>query len=115
MENKKLLGKRIKEVRKARNITQEKLAELVNLETGSLSAIESGRKFPSLFIIEKIAQVLGVDLKLLFDYEHHLSDSEMELFITKNLNNLSSEQISFIYKFVKTYVLSHDLKNNNID
>ena len=39
MNNKQLLGKRIKELRKAANFTQEKLAELIDIETGSLSGI----------------------------------------------------------------------------
>ena len=46
MDNKKLLGKRIKELRKYRNFTQEKLAELIDIEPCSLSAIEIGRHFP---------------------------------------------------------------------
>ena len=53
MDNKKLLGKRIKEIRKQKNLTQEQLAELIQIETGSLSAIESGRHFPSLPTLEK--------------------------------------------------------------
>ena len=53
MDNKKLLGKRIKELRKYRNFTQEKLAELIDIEPCSLSAIEIGRHFPSLPTLEK--------------------------------------------------------------
>ena len=33
---KKLLGKRIKEIRKSKNLTQEKLAELINIEVPSI-------------------------------------------------------------------------------
>lgn len=61
MDNKKLLGKRIKEIRKAKDMTQEKLAELINIETGSLSAIESGRHFPSLPTVEKIANISEIE------------------------------------------------------
>ena len=60
MENKKLLGKRIKEIRKNNSLTQEKLAELVGIETMSLSAIESGRHFSSMPTLEKIASILKV-------------------------------------------------------
>ena len=61
MDNKKLLGKRIKEIRKQKNLTQEQLAELIQIETGSLSAIESGRHFPSLPTLEKISATLDVN------------------------------------------------------
>ena len=73
MDNRKLLGKRIKEVRKRLGLTQEKLAELINIETTSLSSIESGRHFPSLVTLEKIAKNLNVELKVLFDFKIQLS------------------------------------------
>ena len=65
MDKKKLIGKRIKEIRKAKNLTQEKLAELIDIETGSLSAIESGRHYPSLPTLIKISEVLNIETKSL--------------------------------------------------
>ena len=62
MDNKKLLGKRIKEIRKYKGYTQEKLSELIDIETSSLSGIESGRFFPSLHVLDKMSAVLGVEL-----------------------------------------------------
>lgn len=62
MENKKLLGKRIKEIRKSKGLTQEQLSEMIDIETSSLSGIESGRFYPSLHVLEKIAQVFDVEL-----------------------------------------------------
>ena len=62
MNNKKLLGKRIKELRKQANYTQEQLSEIINIDITTLSGIESGRHFPSLPTIEKIADTLKVDL-----------------------------------------------------
>ena len=78
MDNKKLLGKRIKELRKEAGLTQEKLAELIDIETTSLSGIESGRHFPSLPTIEKIANKLNVELKILFDFNHLKSIDKMK-------------------------------------
>lgn len=103
MDNKQLLGKRIKEIRKSKSITQEKLAELINIETGSLSAIESGRHFPSLLTIEKIAQTLEVELKTLFEFKHHLPVETMKKEIKNNLDNLSPDKIAFIYRFVDNF------------
>ena len=103
MNNKKLLGKRIKELRKSHNLTQEKLAELIEIETTSLSGIESGRHFPSLPTIEKIAHNLNVELKTLFDFNHLKSREFMEEDIIKNLDKLSDEKISFIYRFFEDF------------
>ncbi len=44
---KKLLGKRIKEIRNKRGLTQEKLAELVEINTPNISYIENGKFYPS--------------------------------------------------------------------
>ena len=68
MDNKKLLGKRIKELRKNAGYTQKKFAEIIGLETPSLSGIESGRHFPSMPTLERIAQNLKVELKTLFTF-----------------------------------------------
>ena len=85
MNNKKLLGKRIKELRKESGLTQEKLAELIDIETTSLSGIESGRHFPSLPTIEKIATKLNVELKTLFDFNHLQTTEQMKLEIIKQV------------------------------
>lgn len=103
MNNKQLLGKRIKELRKAANLTQERLAELIDIETGSLSGIESGRHFPSLTTLEKIANHLDVELKALFDFKHLISVEEMKASIIQNIDKIDREQITFIYKFVENF------------
>lgn len=100
MDNKKLLGKRIKELRKSRKLTQEQLAELIDIETCSLSAVESGRHFPSFPTIEKIANYLNYDLKIFFDYEHLKSRKEKIENIKEIIDYLPDETINIIYKIV---------------
>lgn len=102
MDNRKLLGKRIKEVRKRLGLTQEKLAELINIETTSLSSIESGRHFPSLVTLEKIAKNLNVELKVLFDFKHLQSIDEMKSDIKRNIDRLDDSKIIFIHKFFES-------------
>lgn len=103
MNNKKLLGKRIKELRKEAGLTQEKLAELIGIETTSLSGIESGRHFPSLSTVEKIAKSLNVEMKTLFDFDHLLPVEQMKVNIIQNIDKLSDKKISFIYRFFEGY------------
>ena len=54
MDTKILLGKRLREIRKRKNLKQEQLAELINVEPASISNIENGRNFPSLQTLENI-------------------------------------------------------------
>lgn len=103
MDNKKLLGKRIKELRKEAGLTQEKLAELIDIETTSLSGIESGRHFPSLPTLERIAENLNIEIKALFNFNHLQSIEKMKSDIINNIDKLSDEKISFIYKFFEGY------------
>ena len=99
MDNKKLLGKRIKELRKLSGLTQEKFSEMIGIETTSLSGIESGRHFPSMPTLEKIANNLNVELKTLFEFNHLRPINEIKQDIIKNIDKLDDNQIKLIYKF----------------
>ena len=59
----KNLGKRIRELRKARLLTQEELAELADLHPTYIGGIERGEKNPSIQSLLKIAEGLEVDIK----------------------------------------------------
>lgn len=100
MNNKKLLGKQIKEIRKKSNYTQEQLAEAIGIDITTLSGIESGRHFPSLVTLEKIAKILNVALITLFDFSNHISVDEMKTSITDNIDLLSDDDIKLVYKLL---------------
>ena len=61
IEIKKALGKKIKQIRKSKNLTQEKLAELIGLEVPSLSNIETGKFAPSVDTLQKLCAVMDVE------------------------------------------------------
>lgn len=67
---KELLGKRIREIREAKGISQETLAEMIGIEPPSLSSIEHGKSYPTAKNIDKIATSLGVLPSELFTFEH---------------------------------------------
>ena len=58
------IGKAILQRRKSLKITQPDLAELAGISVNSLYKIERAQANPTLELIEKIAGVLGLDLKL---------------------------------------------------
>lgn len=58
------IGKIILQRRKSLKITQPDLAELAGISVNSLYKIERGQANPTLELIEKIAGVLGLDVKL---------------------------------------------------
>ncbi len=61
-----LFGQRVQEIRKARNLSQEKLAELAGVHRTYIGMIERAEKNITLCNIEKIAKALKVEIKELF-------------------------------------------------
>jgi transcriptional regulator with XRE-family HTH domain len=57
------IGKQIKNRRKELKITQPHLAELAEISTNTLYKLERGQGNPSLVVLCKLADVLGMDIK----------------------------------------------------
>jgi len=61
-------GKRLRQIRRQKDITQEQLAEAVGISPTFLSNLERGINGPSFEILEKLSQVLHVPVRDLFDF-----------------------------------------------
>lgn len=66
-EVKRRFGERMKELRKKKGFSQEKLALDIEMDLTSVNEIERGHRSPKLITMYKIAQALGVSLKELAD------------------------------------------------
>ena len=62
------LGQKIKLLRKELNLTQENLAEEVDVDRSYMGFVERGEKNPTLFTLMKISKALKVPLKELLDF-----------------------------------------------
>jgi len=58
---KQILGNNLKRLRQANGLSQEKLAELVNLERETISAIEVGRAFTSSEALAEFANFFNIE------------------------------------------------------
>ncbi len=63
------LGQRIADLRRARKLTQEQLAEAVGCSVEFISLVERGVNAPSVAGLEKFAKVLSIEVKELFTFE----------------------------------------------
>ncbi len=108
MENdtniKKVLDKRIKELGENRNLTQEKLAEIVGIGQRNLSKIECGNNFITAETLSNIANALKVEPKDLFDFNHK---NDKQILKRELLEVISEEKIDIelmyhFYKSIKT-------------
>ncbi len=61
-----LLGKRIREKRKERKLSQDKLAALCNVEKANLSRIEAGKTNATVLTLRKIGDVLFTPFSEMF-------------------------------------------------
>ena len=103
MDLKKVFGKRLKELRKSKKLTQFELAEAVNIDEKHLSHIETGRSFPKAALIEKFAEALSVELNYLFNFNSQMTRKEIIEYITKNLDKISDSKLEKIYNLILKY------------
>ncbi|MNW41906.1 anaerobic benzoate catabolism transcriptional regulator [compost metagenome] len=104
----KLVGEKIRLVRKAQGITQEKLSELSGLSEKYLSDTERGARNISLESLEKIMQALKLKPHELFLYEdtdtinedkHQLIEMFHPLLVDRDI-----QEIRFLLKIVQEFV-----------
>ena len=102
---KNLFGRKIKEYRKKKNLTQAQLAEVVNVDDKHISCIESGKNFPSPDLIERLATSLDVEPKDLFEF-YYLKDAEdLKSDIITMLDKLNKDELALAHKYVRTFLL----------
>lgn len=66
-DNLRIFGKRIKELRLERNLTQSELAEIIGLSTNFIGMVERGERNTSVDKIFKIAQAFDISLAKFFE------------------------------------------------
>ena len=79
MENK--IGRRIRELRHVRNLTQEELAQNLNITAQSVSKWENGIGMPDISQVVPIAHFFGVSTDYLFGIEGNVITDEVTLII----------------------------------
>jgi transcriptional regulator with XRE-family HTH domain len=97
---KQKFGKRVREIRKSKGITQEQIAELISIEPPNVSKMESGLHFPQPDKIEKIANALNVSVQELFDFEHIQKREDLIEYIISSLPRYDNKTLELVYKFV---------------
>ena len=99
-EIKKLLGKRIREVRILRNLTQEDLSELTDIGASSISKIESGHFHPTDENLEKIAKALKIEPYKLYMFNHQKDTRELIEDLENILKSATDDEIKLVNRVV---------------
>ncbi|MFH1015013.1 MAG: helix-turn-helix transcriptional regulator, partial [Nitrospirota bacterium] len=101
---KELLGARIKELRKAKGLSQEELSEKVGIDSKHLSRIEVGKSYPSLDTLERIANALNVEIKDLFEFMHLSRKRDLTDNISKLLKEADEDKLRLSLKIIRAIV-----------
>lgn len=94
------LGRAIAEARRAKGLTQEKLADVIGVEQESISRLERGVTLPSLSRLLSIAEVLDVPIDSLIRTNSGRAIDQAQDLVAK-LNGLSGEDRAWVRRWVE--------------
>ena len=75
--NQYVTGAMIKRLREEKRITQQQLAEIMNVSDKAISKWETGRGYPDITLIEPLAEALGVSVIELFSGEDVINTNKV--------------------------------------
>ena len=97
------LGQKIKILRKRKHITQEQLAEMVDISPRALSGIEVGEYYAKAETLDKIVEALNTTTEELFPNEHLADSKELYTYIIDKVSVMKDDnlKLQILYKVVK--------------
>ena len=103
-DEKRLIGLRIKELRKSKGLSQEELAERAETSPNYLSRMERGTENPTLDMLIKLANALEVEMWEMFDFGHEVSLKELRETMSSFLKELDDEKLRMAVKLLRAVV-----------
>lgn len=104
MDNKKF-GNYIQTLRKEKELTQSQLAEKLNVTNKAVSKWECGKGFPDISLIEKLAEVLEVNIIEIMKSEH----SEQIEITEENIKGVMYESSQLSQERSKRFNMKHNI------
>ena len=98
--NYSIIGMRLKQARINKNITQEKLAEMLDLSVAYISRVERGSTEISLKRLVEVCDLLEVSLSYVLEDISPTSSSYLNKAFTELLENCPAEKIDLIFNVV---------------
>lgn len=95
-----LIGSRIKQKRKALNLTQENLAEKLSVSVGYVSQVERGITKISLDLLGEISDILGCDVAELVTDSSVKSNGYLVNEISERISALDEKERQFVFGII---------------
>lgn len=96
-----IIGERLKKARTDKNMTQEKLAEQLDVSVAFLSRVERGNSHINLKRLSQVCEILGVSEGFILNGVSSNSNNYLTSEFNEILNSVSSEKQKLIYKIAK--------------
>ena len=106
-----LIGRRVKEIRAQQKMSQEELAEMIEMSVPYISYIETGKKRPSLDALIRIGNALGVTLDELLNGNQLYNPTEYQTDIDLLMADCSPNEKRLIFELISA--LSSIIKRNH--
>ena len=101
-----IIGERLKKARNDKNLTQEKLAEKLDVSIAFLSRIERGNSHISLKRLNEVCNILGVTEGYILNGASNTSTNYLTSEFNEILSSVAPDKQKLIYKVAK--VISED-------
>jgi len=95
------IGKKIKEIRLSKSLTQEALANATNVNVSHISNIERNRVKVSLQLLVQICNALNVTVDQILENEYNSTISPAEQEIINTIHGLGTEQQRILLKIAR--------------
>lgn len=104
MSIKRELGKKIKQLRKKQCLTQEQLAEKINVSPRAISGIELGEYYPKAETLDKIINLFDITTEELFANEDLLPREILHKKLLQNIETIAQDEykLRLCYNIVKS-------------
>lgn len=107
-------GKKLKQIRIAKGLSQSKLAEMADIHEKHISKIETGRFYPNFETLNKILKALDIKSDNFFiDFEKvSTNDNPFYLKSVQILSNADEQELEYYYTLLKTAQKGIDIFKN---
>ncbi|MBI5235646.1 MAG: helix-turn-helix transcriptional regulator [Deltaproteobacteria bacterium] len=99
---KKLMGYRIKELRRCKGLSQEELAERAETSPNYVSRMERGTENPTFDTLIKIANALEIEMWELFDFGHRMTLRDIRELMNKFVDGADEEKLRLAVKVFRS-------------
>ncbi|MGB3465582.1 MAG: helix-turn-helix domain-containing protein [Cyclobacteriaceae bacterium] len=101
-ESAKKYGQRIKEIRVAKELTQQELAERLGIKRETINNVENGRQKPTIEFLIKLSSEVNMSLDEILQVETTLGNDQIEKLFDKSRADISYEELEKIKQYIKS-------------